>query len=84
MDGRHAGEPKSAPVEPADSMCSEVRFIDQRRHTHRYDELRRPSGKQPLGIVRKTAYWIGGVGVGCGHAPIVRITGWLGSDVAVA
>jgi hypothetical protein len=39
--------PKDAPFEPADAMCSEVPSVDQRRHTHRHDEPHRPSRKQP-------------------------------------
>jgi hypothetical protein len=31
-----------APFEPADSMCSEVPSVNQRRHTHRDGEPRRP------------------------------------------
>jgi hypothetical protein len=46
-NGFYAGETKDAPFEPAQPVRSEEGSVDQRRHTHRDDELRGPSGKQP-------------------------------------
>ena len=46
-NGFYAGETKDAPLEPAQPVRSEEGSVDQRRHTHRDDELRRPSGQQP-------------------------------------
>jgi hypothetical protein len=46
-NGFYAGETKDAPFEPAQPVRSKEGSVYQRRHTHRDDELRRPSGKQP-------------------------------------
>jgi len=63
-NGFYAGETKDAPLEPAQPVRSEEGSVDQRRHTHRDDELRRPSGKQPLQKAVSTI--LGNLGDGTG------------------